>query len=353
MEIGIDSFAVLMPGPTGRMQTPQERMDDLMAEIELADRVGLDAFGVGEHHRAEFIDSAPTVIMAAGAARTKNIRLNSAVTVLSAVDPVRLFQQFATLDLISKGRVEIVAGRGSFVDAYPLFGLDLNDYDALFSENLDLLLRLREESHPRWQGRFRPELTGQGVFPRPAQAELPIWIGVGGTPQSFLRAGLLGLPLMVAIIGGTFRRFRPLVDLYRRAGQEAGHPPEKLKVALHAFGYVAETSERARSEAYPPWQYMMSSLAKERGWIDASRPQFDAMAAPGGAFMVGSPEEVAEKMLGASADLGGLSRITFQMSGASGNPEQMRRSIELLGTKVAPIVRQASAARSAAAAPAA
>jgi probable LLM family oxidoreductase len=348
MEIGIDSFAVLMPGPDGRMQTPQERMDDLMAEIELADRVGLDAFGVGEHHRAEFIDSAPTVIMAAGAARTKTIRLNSAVSVLSAIDPVRLFQQFATLDLISKGRVEIVAGRGSFVDAYPLFGLDLHDYDALFAENLDLLLRLRAESHPHWEGRFRPALSGQGVFPRPVQEELPIWIGVGGTPQSFLRAGLLGLPLMVAIIGGTFRRFRPLVDLYRRAGAEAGHPPEKLKVALHAFGYVSETSQRARDEAYPPWSYMLSNLAKERGYIDTSRRQFDAMAAPGGAFLVGNPDEVAAKMLGASDDLGGLARITFQMSGASGDAVQMRRSIELLGTRVAPLVRSAAAARTAA-----
>ena len=343
MEIAVDSFIAMMPVPaTGIVPSPGERMASLLEEIETADRVGLDAFGIGEHHRAEFIDASPAVILAAGGARTRRIKLHSAVTVLSAADPVRVFEDFATLDLISRGRAEIVAGRGSFIDAFPLFGLALEDYDALFAEKLDLLLKLREANHIHWSGRFRPALSGQGVFPRPYQDRLPIWVGVGGTPESFARAGTLGLPLMVAIIGGGFRRFRPLVDLYREAGRRAGHAPEALKVGLHAFGLVAETTRQARDTLFEGWYYMFTQMAKERGWSGASREQFDAFAGPGGAFLVGDPELVAAKMLEASDILGGLSRISFQMSAVSGHRAAMQRAIELLGTAVAPIVRAAA-----------
>ncbi|MBC7896290.1 MAG: LLM class flavin-dependent oxidoreductase [Cytophagaceae bacterium] len=341
MEIGVDSFAALMPDPrTKRVPSPTERMTNLLEEIEAADRAGLDAFGVGEHHRADFIDSAPPVILAAGAARTKNIRLHSAVTVLSAADPVRVFQEFATLDLISGGRAEIVAGRGSFIDAFPLFGLDLHHYDSLFAEKLNLLLELNMKNPMHWSGRFRPPLTGQGVFPRPAQEQLPVWLGAGGTPESFVRAGTLGLPLMVAIIGGTFERFRPLLDLYREAGRNAGHAPERLRVGIHAMGFVAETSGEARDRLYPGWAYMFTELGKERGRMDVSRRHFDALCAPGGAFLVGDPATVAEKILATSESMGGLSRVSFQMSAASGDHEAMLQSIELLGTDVAPSVRR-------------
>src|SRR5580658_4716950 len=243
MQIGIDSFAAAIPDPeTGHALAPTERLRNLLEEIELADQVGLDVFGIGEHHREEFLDSAPTIILAAAAGRTKNIRLSSAVTVLSAADPVRVFQEFATLDLISQGRAEIVAGRGSFTEAYPLFGLKLQDYDELFVEKLDLLLKIRDNLQVHWSGKHRPALNGQAIYPRPLQEQLPIWLGVGGTPQSFARAGFLGLPLMVAIIGGQPERFRPLVDLYREAGERAGHKADKLKVGLHMFGFVGETT---------------------------------------------------------------------------------------------------------------
>ena len=341
MEVAIDSFGALMPDTaTGLTPGPSERMAFLLEEIEAADRAGLDAFGVGEHHRAEFIDASPAVILSAGAARTKKIRLNSAVTVLSAADPVRVFEDFATLDLISQGRAEIVVGRGSFVDAFPLFGLKLDDYDALFSEKLELFLKLRENNHLQWSGEFRPPLTGQGVFPRPQQSPIPLWVGVGGTPESFVRAGVLGLPLMVAIIGGSFDRFRPLVDLYREAGRRSGHAPEKLKVAVHAMGFVGETTKEAADSFFAAWYFMFTQFAKERGWRGASREQFDAMAGPGGAFLVGDPRTVADKMLAASEALGGLSRISFQMSAASGNRKAMLRSIELLGAEVAPVIRK-------------
>lgn len=340
MEIGIDSFAAILPDPkTGKAPSGVDRMADLLEEIALADRVGLDVFGVGEHHRAEFLDSAPAIILAAAAARTKTIRLTSAVTVLSAADPVRVFQEFATLDLISKGRAEIVVGRGSFGEAYPLFGFEARDYDALFAEKLDLFLKLRETTHPTWQGRYRPALTGQGVFPRPLQQRLPVWLGVGGTPQSFFRAGALGLPLMVAIIGGDFERFRPLIDLYRKSGQDAGYTSDQLTVGIHAMGFVGETNEDARDAFYPGWAYMVSTIGRERGWSTPSRQQFDATAGPGGAYLIGDPRYVANKMLEASDVLGGVSRITFQMSSASLETAAMKRSIELLGTEVAPIVR--------------
>lgn len=341
MEIGIDSFAAILPDPvTGRAPSPAARMAALLDEVETADRVGLDVFGIGEHHRKEFLDAAPAVILSAAAARTRHIRLTSAVTVLSAADPVRVFQDFATIDLISKGRVEIVVGRGSFGEAYPLFGFGFDDYDALFAEKLDLLLKLRESVNVRWAGRFRPALMGQAVFPRPRQVRLPIWLGVGGTPLSFSRAGMLGLPLMVAIIGGDFARFRPLVDLYRQAGARAGHSPETLRVGVHALGFVGETDIAARDAFFPGWSYMFTEIGRERGWSAATRGQFDVMCGPQGAFLVGSPETVAQKLLRASETLGGLSRITFQMSSASLEPELMNRSIELLGTAVAPAVRK-------------
>lgn len=345
MEIGIDSFAAILPDPTtGNLSSAADRMADLLEEVETADRVGLDVFGVGEHHRAEFLDSAPAIILAAAAARTSRIRLTSAVTVLSAADPVRVFQEFATLDLIARGRAEIVVGRGSFGEAYPLFGLDTRAYDDLFAEKLDLFLKLGESTDITWQGRFRPPLTGQGVFPRPHQARLPVWVGVGGTPQSFARAGALGLPLMVAIIGGTFGRFRPLVDVYRDAGRQAGHDPEKLIVGIHAMGFVGETDLAAGDAFFPGWAQLMKSVGRERGWSPPTRRQFDEMAGPDGAFLVGDPATVADKMLRASEDLGGVSRITFQMSTAALDTAAMKRAIELLGTEVAPIVRAGRAA---------
>ncbi|AJD42557.1 luciferase-like monooxygenase protein [Rhizobium gallicum bv. gallicum R602sp] len=342
MEIGIDSFAAILPDPTtGKLPSATERMADLIEEVVVADRVGLDVFGIGEHHRGEFLDSAPAVILAAAAARTGRIRLTSAVTVLSAADPVRVFQEFATLDLISKGRAEVVVGRGSFVEAYPLFGLDTRDYDDLFAEKLDLLLRLGETTNVTWEGRFRPALKGQGVFPRPHQPQLPLWIGVGGTPQSFARAGALGLPLMIAIIGGSFERFRPLVDLYREAGSRAGHSPDVLKVGVHAMGFVGETDTAAKDAFFPGWAYLTTKIGRERGWSPPTRQQFDAMAGPEGTFLIGDPKTVAAKMLQASETLGGVSRITFQMSTASLDTAAMKQSIELLGNEVAPIVRQA------------
>lgn len=340
MEIGIDSFAAFLPEMDNRSAAGAvQRMENLLAEIETADRVGLDSFGVGEHHRAEFLDASPAIILAAAAARTKTIRLNSAVTVLSAADPVRVFQDFATIDLISNGRAEIVAGRGSFAEAYPLFGFAREDYDALFAEKLGLLMQLNEDTHVIWQGRFRPTLTGQGVFPRPVQEKLPIWLGVGGTPASFARAGSLGLPLMIAIIGGSFERFRPLVDLYYAAGIEAGHSREELKISIHAMGFVAETDEAARNAFYPGWERMFREIGRERGFPPPSRAQFNALCGRDGAFLVGSPETVRDKMIAADATMGGISRITFQMSTAALGTEQMQNSITMLGTKVAPAVR--------------
>ena len=345
MEIGIDSFAAILPEPTTReIPRPADRLAMLLDEVVVADRVGLDVFGIGEHHRPEFLDAAPAIILAAAAARTQRIRLTSAVTVLSAADPVRVFQEFATLDLIARGRAEITVGRGSFGEAYQLFGFEQTDYDALFVEKLDLLLELRGNTHVRWSGRYRPALTGQGVYPRPYQDQLPIWVGVGGTPQSFARAGALGLPLMVAIIGGDFRRFRPLVDLYRETGRRAGHAPEQLRVGVHAIGFVGDTTDQAKDAFFPGWQYMFTEIGRERGWPPATRQQFEAMCAPEGAFLIGDPRTVGAKVLAASDALGGISRITFQMSSASLEHSAMVRSIELLGTQVAPAIRRATGA---------
>ena len=342
MQIGVDSFAALVPDPvTGLVVTAQERLAHLLEEIELTDKVGLDAFGLGEHHRAEYLDSAPAVILAAAAARTTTIRLTSAVTVLSAADPVRVFQNFATLDLISNGRAEIVAGRGSFIESFPLFGLKLEDYDDLFAEKLDLLLALRENTNTHWSGKHRPALTGQGVYPRPIQNPLPVWLGVGGTPESFARAGMLGLPLMVAIIGGEPHRFRPLIDLYREAGKRAGHAPEKLKVGIHALGYVADTDQQASDDFFPGYGEAFTKIGKERGWPPVTRAQFEALRRPSGALIVSDPETVVEKVLRFNESLGGISRLSFQMSVAALHHNKLLHAIELLGTRVAPIIRKA------------
>jgi probable LLM family oxidoreductase len=342
IQIGIDSFVkAALDTLTGCALEPARHVRELLEAISLADEVGLDIFGIGEHHRPEFLDSAPCVLLAGAAARTKTIRLSSAVTVLSAADPVRVFQQFATLDLLSNGRAEIVAGRGSFVEAYPLFGLRLEDYDSLFAEKLDLLLAIQKSPTVHWSGRHRPTLTGQGIHPRPVQDPLPIWLGVGGTPSSFTRAGTLGLPLMIAIIGGEPHRFRPLVDRYWEAGLKAGHPAEKLKVGVHALGYVADQSSQAADEFFPGYAESFGQIGRERRWPPVSRSQFDAMLGPRGAFLIGDPERVAEKILILNESLGGISRISFQMSIAALPHKQMLRAIELLGTKVAPLVRVA------------
>ncbi len=336
MEIGIDSF---ISSKTQNNIERSQAMRDFISRIEYADQVGLDVFGVGEHHRKDFLDSAPTVVLGAAAARTSKIKLTSAVTVLSAVDPVRAFQSFATLDLISQGRAEMVVGRGSFIEAFPLFGLDLHDYDLLFAENLDLLLTIRDNEYVHWSGERRPALTGQGVFPRPLQKQLPIWLGVGGTPESFVRAGTLGLPLMVAVIGGETHRFRPLIDLYREAGKRAGHPAEQLKVGLHSFGYVAKSSKQAADEFFPGYAEAMTEIGKERGWPAPSRAQFDAQNGPRGAYLIGEPAEVAEKIARHSEALGGISRFSFQMDVANFSHQKLMESIELIGSSVAPAFR--------------
>ncbi len=339
MQIGIDSFAAAHDDAS-RAVSASQRLRDLVEEIEHADQVGLDSFGIGEHHRSEFLDSAPAVILAAAAARTQQIRLSSAVTVLSAADPVRVFQSFATLDLLSQGRAEMVVGRGSFIEAFPLFGLRLEDYDSLFAENLDLLLEIREHEHVHWSGKHRAALTGQGVYPRPVQNPLPIWLGVGGTPKSFARAGELGLPLMVAIIGGETRRFRPLIDLYREAGERAGHAPDRLKVGVHSLGYVAATTQQAADEFFPGYARAIGDIGKERGWAPPSRAGFDAQRGPYGALLIGDPDEVVDKIIRHDEALGGISRITFQMNASSLPHAKLMRAIELLGTRVAPALRK-------------
>jgi probable LLM family oxidoreductase len=340
MEIGLDSFVAATVDGAGRAVDPARHLSELLEAITLADEVGLDVFGIGEHHRREFLDSAPTMILAAAAARTRRIRLTSAVTVLSAADPVRVFQEFATLDLLSQGRAEIVAGRGSFIEAFPLFGLELEDYDSLFAEKLDLLLNIRENTHVHWSGKHRAALTGQGIYPRPLQNPLPVWLGVGGTPASFVRAGALGLPLMVAIIGGEPHRFRPLIERYREAGRRAGHSPDQLKVGIHSLGYVAENAAKAADDFFPGYAKSFSEIGKERGWPPVTRAHFDSLLGPTGALIVGDPETVAEKILRVHKSLGGISRLTFQMSVADLPHAKMMRAIELLGTRVAPLVRK-------------
>jgi probable LLM family oxidoreductase len=338
MEIGIDSFAAAYDDSSLAVSA-SDRLRNLVEQIEHADQVGLDVFGIGEHHRREYLDSAPAVILGAAAARTQRIRLTSAVTVLSSADPVRVFQNFATLDLLSQGRAEMVVGRGSFIESFPLFGLRLEDYDSLFAEKLDLLLKIRDNEHVHWAGRYRPSLTGQGIYPRPMQNPLPIWLGVGGTPESFIRAGTLGLPLMVAIIGGETRRFRPLIDLYREAGRQAGHSADRLKVGVHSLGYVARTSQEAADAFFPGYARAVASVAKERGWPPVTRAGFDAQLGPDGALLIGSPDEVVEKILRHSEALGGISRITFQMNASSLPHAKLMHAIELLGGRVATALR--------------
>lgn len=337
MEIGIDSFAA---NPPASGIDNAQALNELLDRIELADKVGLDVFGIGEHHRKEFLDSAAPMILAAAASRTKRIKLTSAVTVISAADPVRVFQNFATLDLISGGRAEIVAGRGSFTEAFPLFGLKLEDYDALFAEKLELLLNIQQNEVVNWSGKFRPALNHQPVYPRPIQNPLPIWIGVGGTPGSFARAGYLGMPLMVAVIGGETHRFAPLVNLYKQSAAKAGHDPSKLKVGLHSLGFVGQTFEKAVTDFYPGYEDAFTRIGKERGFPPVTRASFDAQNGSTGAYVVGDPQTVADKIIRHSQALGGISRFTFQMD--FGIPhEKLMEAIELIGTKVVPLVKQA------------
>jgi probable LLM family oxidoreductase len=339
MQIGIDSFAAAYDDASLAVDA-SDRLRNLVEQIEHADQVGLDVFGIGEHHRREYLDSAPAVILGAAAARTHHIRLTSAVTVLSSADPVRVFQNFATLDLLSQGRAEMVVGRGSFIESFPLFGLRLEDYDSLFAEKLDLLLKIRENEHVHWSGKHRAALTGQGVYPRPVQNPLPIWLGVGGTPQSFARAGALGLPLMVAIIGGEPRRFRPLVDLYRETGKRFGYSPNRLRVGVHALGYIARTTQEAIDDFFPGYARAVTSVGKERGWPPVTRADFDAQRTPEGALLVGDAEEVVEKIVRHSKALGGISRLTFQMNAASLPHAKLMQAIEAIGTRVVPALRE-------------
>jgi probable LLM family oxidoreductase len=338
MQVGIDSFAAW--DDDGLQVSPSERLRRLVDQIEYADRIGLDVFGVGEHHRREFLDSAPAVVLAAAASRTNQIRLTSAVTVLSAADPVRVFQEFSTLDLLSQGRAEMVVGRGSSIEAFPLFGYRLEDYDSLFAEKLDLLLKIRENEHVHWSGKYRHRLSGQGVYPRPLQNPLPIWLGVGGTPESFVRAGLLGLPLMVAIIGGETHRFRPLIDLYRKAGKQAGHSADQLKVGVHSLGYVAESTQEAVDDFFPGYAHTMTEIGKGRGWPKMTRASFDAQRGSQGALLVGDPNEVIEKIIRHSQALGGISRITFMMNPASLPHAKLMRATELIGKRISPALRE-------------
>lgn len=346
MELGVYTFGELTKDPaTGHLLSPEQRLRDLIEEIELADQVGLDVFGLGEHHRSDYVVSAPAVVLAAAAARTKRIRLTSAVTVLSSDDPVRVFQSFATLDLLSGGRAEIMAGRGSFIESFPLFGYDLDDYDTLFAEKLDLLLRIRGGERVTWAGRHRAPLSDQPVYPRPVQEPLPVWIAVGGTPQSVVRAGTLGLPLALGIIGGQPERFAPLVSLYREAGSRAGHDPAKLKVGINTHAYIAEMSQQAADEFFPAYAQVMTRLGRERGWPPTTRLQFDAMREPRGALAVGSPQEVIDKIL-FQHGLFRHDRYLAQFSVGTMPHAQIMRSIELLGTRVAPVIRAEIAGRS-------
>jgi len=333
MELGLATFADLATGVS-----PEQRMRDLLEEATLADQLGLDVFAVGEHHRPDFLVSSPAVALAAIAARTERIRLASAVTVLSSDDPVRVFQQFAHLDLISGGRAEIMAGRGSFVESFPLFGYDLDDYDELFAEKLELLLKIRESTYVSWSGTHRAPLENAGVWPRPVQPELPIWIAVGGTPQSVVRAGALGLPLTLAIIGGQPERFVPLAELYREAFSAAGHDPAQAKIAINTHAFVGDSTARADTAFASSYLAMMNRIGKERGWPPAGRAQYEALRSPRGALAVGSPEQVAEKIL-FEHELFGNQRYIGQMSVGAVAHGDVMRSLELFGTKVAPLVR--------------
>jgi probable LLM family oxidoreductase len=337
VELGVYTFGDVARDPrTGTTISPQQRLANLIEEIELADQVGLDVFGVGEHHRPDYAVSAPSLVLAAAAVRTTQIRLTGAVTVLSSEDPVRVFQQFSTIDLLSGGRAEIMAGRGSFIESFPLFGYDLDDYDELFTEKLDLLLRLRDSVRVTWSGKHRAALSEQPVYPRPVQDPLPVWVAVGGNPQSVVRAGALGLPMALAIIGGEPARFAPLAELHRRAATQYGHGP--LPISINSHGFVADTAQAAAESFYATYAEVMTQLGRERGWAPMTRPQFDALAGPNGAVVVGSPEQVAEKIL-FQHELFGHQRFLMQSSLGAAPHREVLRSIELLGTEVAPIVR--------------
>ncbi|HMI69517.1 MAG TPA: LLM class flavin-dependent oxidoreductase [Solirubrobacteraceae bacterium] len=333
MELGVATFADLSSGVS-----PGQRMRDLMEEVRLADELGLDVFAIGEHHRPDFLISSPATALAAAAMITKQIRLSSAVTVLSSDDPVRVFQAFAEVDLLSGGRAEIMAGRGSFIESFPLFGYDLKDYDELFAEKLDLLLRIRESTQVTWSGRLRAPLDSAGVWPRPVQDPLPIWVAVGGSPESVVRAGALGLQLTLAIIGGQPERFVPLVDLYREAASAAGHDPEQTKVAINTHAFVGETSAQADAAFAAPYLAMMNRIGRERGWPPSGKAEYEALRSPRGAVAAGSPEQVAEKIL-FEHDLFGHQRYIGQMSVGAVEHRDVLRSMELFGTEVAPVVR--------------
>jgi probable LLM family oxidoreductase len=348
MELGLYTFADIAPADASSGAAGEKRMRELLREIELADQVGLDIFGLGEHHRPDYISSAPAVILAAAAARTKTIRLTSAVTVLSSEDPVRVFQQYATLDLISNGRAEIMAGRGSFIESFPLFGYDLNDYDTLFTEKLQLLMRLRQGETISWPGgRHTPPIDNRGIYPRPVQEQLPLWIAVGGTPQSVVRAATLGLPLALAIIGGEPARFAPFFDLYRQSALNAGHDPRTLPTSLNVHGFVGETSEQAADDFYLPQAEVMNRIGGERGWGPTSRAQFDQSRGPHGALFVGDPETVVDKIV-AMHDIFQNDRFMLQMAIGTISHDKLMKAIELFGTKVAPVVRRRIAEKRAA-----
>lgn len=340
MEIGITSFVETKPDvKTGEVMSHAQRLREVVEEIVLADRVGLDVFGVGEHHRKDYAASSPAVVLSAAAAQTKRIRLTSAVTVLSSVDPVRVFQDFATLDGISNGRAEIMAGRGSFVESFPLFGYDLNDYEELFEEHLELLLKIRESEKVTWKGGHRPAINNLGVYPRPVQNPLPIWVGSGGNQESAIRAGLLGLPLMLAIIGGNPMQFEPLVQLYKKAAAHAGHDESRLKVGSHSIGFIAENNEIAADTFFPSTQAGMNKLGKERGWAHYDRSSFDAARSFEGALYVGDPETVAQKIIHLRKNVG-ITRFMMYVPLSTMPHDQVMRAIELLGTEVAPRVRE-------------
>jgi probable LLM family oxidoreductase len=340
MEIGIYTFVENTPDPdTGRVLDPAQRLRNLMEEVALADQVGLEVFGIGEHHRADFMGSAPTVMLGAAAERSKTIKLSTAVTVLSSDDPVRVYEQFATLDLLSGGRAEIMAGRGSFIESFPLFGYDLNDYDELFAEKLDLLLQIRDQERVTWEGQFRAPLQDQAIYPRPSR-KIPIWVGVGGNPRSAIRAGALNLPMALAIIGGLPERFAPFANMFRQAAKQAGHDPDALPLGVNTHGYVAETSQQAADEFFPSYAQQMTNVGRERGWPPTTREHFDAGRSPRGHLAVGSPQEVIEKILRQHEALGHR-RYLIQMSVGTLPHAKLMRSIELLGTKVAPEVRKA------------
>ena len=344
MELGLYTFAELDQRSGASSSLAAERLRHLIEEIELADQVGLDVFGVGEHHRPDFVVSAPAVVLAAASQRTTRIRLTSAVSVLSSDDPVRVFQEFSTVDLLSGGRAEIMAGRGSFIESYPLFGYELDDYDALFAEKLELLLKLRESVHATWTGKHRAPLTGQGVYPRPVQNPLPVWIAVGGTPQSAIRAGALGLPMALAIIGGMPERFTTFVQLHREGARRAGKDPAALRLGINSHGLIADTSQAAADAFFPPYAEVMTRIGRERGWPPTTRNDFEVSRHLRGANFVGSPQEVIDKIL-FQHEIFDHDRFLMQMSVGPTPHAQIMRSIELFGTKVAPEIRKATAAR--------